>query len=166
MPQSKPQTFPWRWVIALLGLALAGFLARDLFLRTGTNILTCDDGERGMVDTREFDTKYWAYNIELEATLSDKRKFTGKLDPKQLEQLSESLKQANEFRKFLVHSFNACAITKADYIGYETKFSQLDAIARQINELAGHAALSAADHEQLRMLGQQYAAVSSRLSTK
>src|SRR5689334_2172486 len=115
-----------------------------------------------MIDTREFETKYWAYNIQLEAMLSEKQKLTGKFEPKQLEQLSESLKQANEFRKFLVHSFNACALSKTDYLGYEAKFMQLDALARQINELASHRNVSAADKEQLRMLSQQYAEVSSR----
>jgi len=151
-------------MIALTGLAAVGVLAWDLFLRTGSGPI-CEDGRR-LIDTREFDTRYWAYNVELEATLSDKQKLTGKFELKQLEQLSESMKQANEFRKFLVHSFNACALSKADYVAYEAKFMQLDALARQINEVANRRKMSAADKEQLRVLSQQYAAVSSSLATR
>lgn len=167
MSKSDPvsRSSPWPWAISLAGLLLVAFLFRDVFLRMG-GMITCEDGTRGRIDTREFETKYWVYNVQLEATLSDKQKLTGKFEPTQLEQLSESIKQANEFRKFLVHSFNACAITRADYVSYEKQFTQLDSLARQMSDIAGHKNVSETDKVQLRTLIKEYAEVSRQLAAK
>ncbi len=166
MSESSSQSpFPWRWVIVIvaLGVALVSFLVWDAYLRN-RGVIVCDDGKRRLIDTREFETKYWAYNILLEASLSDTQKLTAKLEPKQLEELSESLKYANEFRKFLVHSFNACAVNKAAYFDYEAKFVQLDALARQINELAGQHEIRLGANDLLAKLTKQYVDVSNQLA--
>src|SRR2546427_54 len=99
-------------------------LARDLWLNPKT--ITCSDGPRRTIDTRDFNSKYWAYSVEFEASVADKAKFSGKLDPVQLQQLSEAMQSANEFRKYVVHGYNACAIGEARYDQYGSQFQTLD----------------------------------------
>src|SRR5712692_2252308 len=96
-------------VVALFVLALVG---RDVFLRPH-GIVDCGDGPRRTIDIRDFATQYSAYSIELEASLTDKAKVSAKLNPIQLQQLSEALQSANEFRKYVVAGYNACALTKS-----------------------------------------------------
>lgn len=96
--------------------------------------IQCSDGPRRLVDTTQFETKYWAYSVKLETTLSERSKVALELDPKQRQQLSEALQQANEFRKWLVNSYNACAVTNAQYSGYEANYTIMDNLARRIQE--------------------------------
>lgn len=145
-------------VIVLVGL----WLIRDLIFKTSKEI-TCDDGPRRTIDIRDFTTQYWAYSVEFEAIVGKKTKFTGKLTPSQVQQLSESLQQANEFRKFLVAGFNACAISKAQYAQYGAKFQVLDALSRQINSLAGQSTLSDSDRTRLSELVQRFIAATQEL---
>jgi len=93
------------------------FLGADLFRSTSEQI-QCDDGNRKTIDLRKFTTEYYAYSLEFEATLSDKAKFSGKLSPVLVQELSESMQHVKEFQKSLVAGFNACAISKVQYAKY------------------------------------------------
>ena len=105
------------------------------------------------------------YSVEFEASIGEKTKFSGKLTPSQVQQLSESLQQATEFRKFLVAGFNACAISKAQYAEYGVKFQALDALSRQIDSLAGQSTLSDSDRTRLSELVQRFIAATQELGT-
>lgn len=112
---------------------------------------------------RDFATKYSAYSIELEASVADKAKASAKFTPMQLQQISESLQSANEFRKYVVAGYNACAISKAQYAQYEPRFLTLDALARQINVFLSQPALEEFERAQLNSLVNQYVELCSKL---
>jgi len=135
---------------------------RDLILKTSKEI-TCEDGPRRTIDVRDFTTTYWAYSIEFEASMEDKTRLSGKLEPKQLQKLSESLQQANEIRKFIVAGFNACAITKVQYLQYCAQFQMLDDLARQIDNLTKNKTLSDVDRNTLMNLVQRYIELTKEL---
>lgn len=142
-------------------LAIAIFLTRELLRRPRT--VHCDDGPRRTIDMRDFATKYSAYSIELEASVADKAKASAKFTPMQLQQISESLQSANEFRKYVVAGYNACAISKAQYAQYEPRFLTLDALARQINVFLSQPALEEFERAQLNSLVNQYVELCSKL---
>jgi hypothetical protein len=73
-------------VVALVALVLIG---RDVFLRR-QQIVDCGDGPRHAIDIRDFTTQYSAYSIELEANIGDKGKVSTKLNPGQLQQVSDA----------------------------------------------------------------------------
>jgi hypothetical protein len=125
--------------------------------------ISCEDGLRRTIDTRQFATQYWAYAIEFEASIDKKVEISSKLDPKQLVQLSEALQQANEFRKFLVAGYNSCAINKAQFAQYGAKFQTLDSISRQIDTLTSKDTLSDDDSAFLSNLVRQYVSLSQKL---
>lgn len=126
----------------------------------------CGDGLRRTIDTREFATRYSAYSLELEAAVKDKAKVGTKVAPAQLQQLSEALQNSQEFRKYVVAGYNSCAITKAQYGEYGTKFQALDSMAREINQLAVSPSLSPEQSKNLATLIVQYAELARTASSQ
>ena len=142
-------------IIGSVLLIVLIFVIRDLRLRS-PKLIQCDDGQRRTIDIRDFSTQYWAYSLELEANLSNRIKLESKVDPKQLQQLSEALQQANEFRKYLVAGYNSCAISKAQYSEIGSKFHALDSLARQINSELVNADSPDGNRMQIAELVKQY----------
>jgi hypothetical protein len=101
-----------------------------------TPVIQCGDGPRHLIDATQFETKYWGYSVKLEATISGKAGGGLTLDPKQVQQLSEAMQEANEVRKWLVNSYNACAMSQTQYDAYGMKYTDMDHVARRINDLA------------------------------
>jgi hypothetical protein len=151
-------------VIAAAFATAALFITRDLFLRG--HAISCDDGKRYTIDQREFTTHYSAYSVELEASIQNKGKVSAKFNPVQLQQLSESLQGANEFRKGVIAGYNGCAITKAQYAQYSTRFQTLDSLAREINQLAGRSSSSEQEKVKLDSLVNQYALMAGKLTSE
>lgn len=151
--------------LAAFLLLIVIFIGRDLFLRR-QKTLDCGDGPRRTIDIRDFATQYSAYSVELEASIADKAKLSTKLSPVLLQQLSESMQSANEFRKFAVAGYNSCAITKTQYSQYGSRFQALDNMARQINELAARPSLSPSESKNLATLVSKYAELANRVSTE
>jgi hypothetical protein len=155
------------WVVAIAAaalLALAWF-GRDLIERGGKTV-ACSDGPRRTIDIRDFVTKYSAYSVELEADIPNKAKFSGKVSPVQLRQLSESVQTANEFRKYVVAGYNSCAITNPQYALYGARFQALDSLSRQINELAAKSELSSGEKAQVSNLIREYGELVGKLGTE
>jgi len=142
---------------AVIVILVAFVFGRDILLRSSSEI-QCDDGLRRRIDSREFSTQYWAYAVELEGSIADKGKISGKLEPKQLLELSESMQSAKDFQKFVVSGFNACAITKQQYASYGARFQALDGLSRQINMLSAKPSLDPGERTQLRKLVDEYSA--------
>ena len=152
-------------IAAIIALVLlAGlWLARDLFLGSSAEI-RCDDGIRHTIDLRKFTTQYWAYAVEVEASVRDVTKIAGKLQPQQLQELSTAQQQANEFRKFVVAGFNSCAISKAQFSDHGARFQALDAVAQQIDGLLGRPTLDEAARKSLDGLVTRYTTMAQQLS--
>src|ERR1039458_9597919 len=85
---------------AVLIFVVLVLIGRDLLLRRRVN-LDCGDGPRYTIDIRDFATQYSAYSVELEASIADKGKISTKLSPTQLDQISEAVQSAREFRKYV-----------------------------------------------------------------
>lgn len=124
----------------------------------------CGDGQRCTIDVRQFATQYSAYSLELEASLSDKAKVSAKINPVQLQQLSEALQTTREFRKYVVSGFNACAITKDQYGQIGKKFQALDSLAGEINALT-KSELTEAESTKLSGLIGEYGDLAHKLGT-
>jgi hypothetical protein len=148
-------------IVAAVFIVLV-FVARDVWLNPKTS--TCSDGPRRTIDTRDFNTKYWAYSVEFEATVEHKGKFSGKLAPVQLQQLSDAMQSANEFRKYVVHGYNACAISGVKYEQYGARFQTLDSLSREMDTLAKKSDLASAQQSQLGDLTKQYIETVRKLS--
>jgi hypothetical protein len=159
---SKNQKIAAIAVVLAAIVIVALWMGRDIFLRTPREI-TCDDGRRRIIDIRDFTTTYWAYSVEFEARIKDQAKVSGKLEPRQLQQLTEALQQANEFRKFIVAGYNACAVSKAQYLQYGAKFNALDAVSRQIDSLVKLPTMTDADRTRLNDLVRRYIELSGEL---
>ena len=127
--------------------------------------LECEDGPRKTIDIRDFLTQYSAYSVQLEAAVNDK-KLSAKLDPVQLQQLSESLQHANEFRKFLVAGYNACAVSKKQYTEYGMTFQAMDNLSRQINTSSAKPELNSQESATLANLVKQYVNLTRQLEQK
>ena len=140
-------------VAALAVISLV--VVRDLWLRH-PDTFDCGDGPRRTIDLRDFTTKYSAYSVELATSVSEKAKLSAKLTPVQLQQVSDSLQSANEFRKSLVAGYNGCAITKAQYADGVKRFQAMDGLAREINQVLGKALLSQDETAQLADLIGHY----------
>ena len=145
----------------LIVLAIIVFLVREFTHRSKT--VQCDDGPRRTIDLRDFTTKHSGYTVELEASVKDKATASAKFTPTQLQQVSESLQSANEFRKYVVAGYNACAISKAQYAQYEARFLTLDALSRQINVFVSKPSLDAKQRNEVDSLVKQYVEVVSKL---
>lgn len=150
-------------VVAVVVLSIAYF-AYD-WLRSRSDVVDCNGEVRRTIDLREFRTAYSAYTIEVEASINDTQKISGKLEPKQLQQMSEALQQANEFRKYVVAGYNACAITSSQYAELGAKYQTLDSLARQINAFLSKSNLTKSDRANLSDLISQYVETASRLSS-
>lgn len=143
-------------VVAVVLLLVLAFLAYVVFKARGEAI-DCGNGDsRRAIDLRDFTTRYWAYSVEFEAAIKDRAKLAAKLQPTQLQQLSEAMQQGREFRQFVVAGYNACAISKKQYADFGATFQALDGLARRIDQSAGHEA-------QLAELVRQYVALSQTL---
>jgi hypothetical protein len=136
-------------------MLVALWLGYDMLRARGQGV-ECPDGVRRTIDVRDFATQYVGYGVTFEATLKDKLKFTGKVDPQLLQRLSEAVQQSNEFRKYVVHGYNACAVSRAQYAQYGARFQALSDLGRQIDTLAGQSQLSSADEQRLTALVNQY----------
>jgi hypothetical protein len=157
------------WVVAIVAavvvlLTLAWF-GRDL-IQGRAKTITCSDGPRRTIDIRDFVTKHSAYSVELEADIANKAKFSGKVSPIQLQQISESVQSANEFRKYVVAGYDSCAITNAQYALYGARFQALDSLSRQINDLTAKSELSSDEEAQISNLIQQYGELAGKLGTE
>jgi hypothetical protein len=127
--------------------------------------IACDDGERRTIDMNDFATHYFSYGVEWQAEVKDRGKFAGKLAPMQLQQMSDSLQSANEFRKTLVAGYNSCAIKKADFERSANRFQVLDGLARQMDGLTTKSELTIAEQQQLQHLADQYISVSRAIAS-
>jgi hypothetical protein len=151
-------------VLAAIVLLAVIWVGWDLWNRHGAS-RNCDDGPRYAIDTRQFATEYTAYSLKLEGSLNDKAKGTLTLDPVQQEKLSEALESANEFRKYLVAGYNACAITKAQYAQFGARFHVLDSVAYQIDTLSAKPSRTEAENASLATLIAQYSDLAHKLGT-
>ena len=149
---------------AILFLALI-FVGWDLLLRRSKTI-DCEDGPRRTIDIRDFVARYSAYSLELEGSVANKAKFSGKLNPVRLQELSDALQRANEFRKFLVAGYNACAISKQQYGRFGANFEAMDSLSRRIDGIISKPDLSQPDKENLAQLVQQYVELSQGLGAE
>jgi hypothetical protein len=147
--------------IAMGVLLVLAFLWRDLWLTP--KAISCSDGPRRTIDTRDFDTKYFGYSMEFEIEVTNKASFSGKLGPVKLQQLSEALQSANEFRKYIVHGFNACAISAEKYDQYGARFQTLDNISREMAALVTRPSLTHEERAQLSSLTEQYLETARKL---
>ena len=161
---SKNSKTIWLVLIVAVVLLVILWVGRGLYLSRSRDI-ECDDGRRKTIDIRDFITQYSAYSVELEGAVSDK-KLTAKLNPVQLQQLSESLQHANEFRKFLVAGYNACAVSKKQYADYGATFQAMESLSRQINTMSAKPELSAQESTELANLVKQYINLSQQLAPK
>jgi hypothetical protein len=114
----------------------------------------CEDGLRPQIDALDYAT--WAYVVKLEAKLGDKGKLATTLEPTVLQELTSSVQQANQFRNFLIKSYNGCAITKAQYDQHARTFQALDSLSSQIDALAGQNHLDSGGRTKLNRLIQDY----------
>lgn len=89
-------------------------------------------------------------------SVSSTRTYLGKLNPSQLQQVSEAMQSAREFRKYVVAGYNSCAITNAQYGQYGARFQALDNLAREINELVSKPSPPKEETKRLADLIQQY----------
>ena len=151
-------------MVGVVLVVVLGFLGRDFFLSRSGQI-DCGDGVRRSIDIRDFTTQYWAYSGEFEASIADKGKLSGKLDPKQLQAVSDASQQMNEFRKYVVAGFNSCAITKQQYGEFGSRLHQLDGISRRIDSLAVVPDPTASDKDQLAKLVDEYLALTQQLGS-
>lgn len=150
--------------IAAAVLIVSLFVIRDQLL--GTKTITCSDGPRRTIDVRDFNTKYWTYSVQFEASVADKAKFSGKLDPVQLQQLSEAMQSANEFRRYVVAGYDSCAITGEQYAQYGSRFQALDGLARQIDNLVRTSGFSPEDRVRLQTLTKEYVEITEKAVAK
>jgi hypothetical protein len=143
--------------LVIVGASLIAILA-FLFKDDLAPALQCNDGMRNPINIHNFTTKYGAYSVELEANIGEKGrgKLSGKLDPTQLQAISDALQQANELRKFVVAGFNRCAITKVQYAEFGSRFQQLDSLSRQIDRLAAVPNPTDSDKVRLTRLIDEY----------
>ncbi len=138
------------------------FVGRDLYIKN-PRIIECDDGSRQSIDIRDFAVRYSAYSVELAAGVGNKARFSGKLNPVQLQELSEALQHANEFRKFLVVGYNSCAISKQQFAQHGATFQAMDSLSRQIDSIMKKPDLTQPDRESLSDLVKQYIELSQKL---
>jgi len=78
------------------------------------------------------------------------------LEPHQLQQLTEALQQGNEFRKWLVNSYNACAVTQKQYAEQGASFQGMDNAARSIQEVLDKGIKTPARRASLAVLVNTY----------
>jgi hypothetical protein len=147
----------------LVFLVVIIFIGRDLlFHRT----FDCGDGPRRTIDIKSFTTQYSAYAVELEVNVADKAKISTKLNPVQLQQLSEAIQHVRLFWQSVVAGYNSCAINKTQYAQYGARFQVLENLAREINELTRISSLSQKETAKLATLIKEYGELAWKLSTE
>ena len=146
--------------VILLVLLVVG---RDMFLKRHATV-DCGDGPRRTIDIRDFTTQYSGYSVELEASIGEKAKISTKLNPVQLQGLSEAAQNTRDFRKYVVAGYNSCAITKVQYGQYGARFQALDSLAHEINELMLRPSLPQKEMTKLADLIKQYGELVKTLS--
>jgi hypothetical protein len=152
------------WLAGIGAVVLLVIIWRGYdFFRSMPTVVDCGDGPRTTIDIRDFITQYSAYSVELEAAVHDK-KISAKLNPIQLQQFSESLQHASEFRKYLVAGYNACAVSKNQYSQYGATFQALDSLSRQINTIVSEPELNGRERAGLANLVKQYINLSQQLA--
>jgi len=153
-------------IVAILTLAVVVlgviYVAND-WHKSKTQCFDCGDGQRCTIDTRQFATKYSTYSLELEANIKDVNKISAKIDPVQLQTLTEAMQSGDEFRKYLVHGFNSCAITKEQYAQMGGTYQAMDGIAREISQQINKADLSQSERKNLAQLIVRYGELSRNL---
>ena len=149
--------------LVLVGAALMAILA-FYFKDNLAPAVQCGDGMRNPVNIDNFTTKYWANSAEFEASIAEKGKLSGKLNPTQLKAVADALQQANKFRKVVVARSNSCAITKLQYTDFGSRFQQLDSLSRRIDSLAAVPNLTDSDKAGLTRLIDEYVAFSQQLA--
>jgi hypothetical protein len=151
-------------VLVTLIFALTVIVIIFMLGRRRSKIISCPDGPRNTIDVADFETRYSGYSVQLEASIRDAGKVQGKFSPVQLQQISESLQSANEFRKFLVAGYDSCAITSAQYSQYAARYQALDGLARQINFLAGKSGIGREEMAKLAKMTEKYIDLSRDLA--
>jgi len=149
-------------ILAVVVLVIV-FIARDMLLKRNATF-SCGDGPRRSIDLRDFTTRYSGYSIELEASVADQGKLSTKINPVQLQQLTEATQNAREFRQYIVAGFNSCAISASQYVQYGARYQALDAVAREINDLASKPTLSQDDSMNLNGLINRYQELAGSLA--
>jgi len=120
-------------------------------------VVHCPDGTtHPVIDATQFATQYWGYSFKLEGSLSNKGKAAAALEPRQMQQLSEALQQGNEFRKWLVNSYNACAVRQTKYEEYGASFQGMDNAARNIQQMIDQGVKTPAERASLAALVNTY----------
>lgn len=152
-------------VIAAVVVVVVFFIARDIFLGRHAPF-DCGDGPRRTIDIRDFTTQYSAYSLELEASVADKARISTKVNPIQLQQLSEAIQNARDFRQYVVAGYNSCAVTKAQYAQYGARFQALDNLAREINQLTASPSSSQGEMAKLGALISQYGQLARKQGTQ
>jgi hypothetical protein len=165
MLMTKSAKTIWLFAIAAGVILVLVFVGRDI-ISGRSKVIACGDGSRRTIDIRDFTTKYSGYSVELEASIADKVKVSTKVNPTQLQQLSESLQSANEFRRYVVAGFNSCAITKVQYAQYGARFQVLDNLAHEVNQLVGNSSLSQQQATALSGLISKYGELAGRLGAE
>jgi hypothetical protein len=151
-------------VVGALVLIAALFIWRDVHLRSQV-IVHCGEGDHPTIDMRDFTTQYSSYSVKLEATVASKGKASLEFDPKSFDSLSEALKEANEFRKYVVAGYNACAITPAQYATFGERFRRLDGLGREIDSLLSKTSLSEDEKKSIAVLIRQYGELAKQPAT-
>jgi hypothetical protein len=149
-------------IMILTAFIIVLWICRDLYLKYPKEIV-CKDGIHRTIDIRDFTTTYLGYSAKFEVSIKDRERLSVNIEPMLLQQLSESLQQANEFRKLIVVGFNSCAITNVQYLQYGAKFQVLDNLSRQIDNIAKNEALSLSERKTLNNLVKQYIEVTKDL---
>jgi hypothetical protein len=149
----------------LVGLSLISWFKWDIGQKFGPTIM-CADGPHGKIDLRNFVTQYSQWSITFEAEAQGKGKIGTKLEPREAQQLSEAIQQANEFRKFVVAGYNACAISNEQYGRFGSALQTLDSLERQIGQLISKTGSTQEDGDQLQKLVAQVIDVSQKLVNK
>jgi|GEM_PF-6445640 len=148
------------FIVGAILIATLAFIFKDNLAPA----VQCNDGIRKPITIDSFTTKYWAYSAKFEANIAENGKLFGKLDPTQLQAVSDASQQANEFREFVVAGFNRCAITKLQYSEFGSRFQQLDNLSRQIDNLAAVLNPTDKDKAGLSQLIGEYVAFSQQLA--
>lgn len=152
-------------VIGAAVIVVLVFVIRDFYLRPHAGV-NCADGPHPVIDMRDFTTQYWTYSAKLEANIAGKAHASGEIDPKIVAQVSQSLQESNEFRKYVVAGYNSCAITPSEYRQLEAQFKTLENLAQRIDLVMLKPSLSQQDKTLLSALITQYGDLARRTNPR
>lgn len=153
-------------VFVILLIFISGLVAlgvwRDWSLMTPSSI-ECEDGPRQRIDVREFATQYWAYGVTFRAKIKE-HEIEGKFTPQILRRLSEAQQALETFQKWLVHSYNACIITKSRYAEYGIKYQSLNSLSQNLQKLISSSS-SQKPSPQLEAMVEEYFTLATKFGT-